>query len=57
MQGHRSTSGTGVVFIHPFGGGAFSWRHIQQPLADACGLPVLAFDRPGFGAWAAWQLP
>ncbi len=29
----------------------------MQPLADACGLPVLAFDRPGFGRGrrAGWR--
>lgn len=40
----------GLLLIHSFGGGAFSWRHLLQPLADACGVPVVAFDRPGFGA-------
>ena len=27
----------------------FVWRHIAGQLADLCGCPVLAFDRPGFG--------
>lgn len=50
-QGCSRSGGTAVVLVHSFGGGVFSWRHVQQPLADASGLPVLAFDRPGFGAW------
>ncbi|KAL4458374.1 hypothetical protein ABPG75_013239 [Micractinium tetrahymenae] len=47
--GCRGPADTGLVLIHSFGGGTFAWRHIMQPLADSCGLPVLAFDRPGFG--------
>lgn len=54
LQGQRhldgTADGTAILLVHSFGGGAFSWRHLMQPLADACGLPVLAFDRPGFGA-------
>lgn len=38
-----------IVLIHGFGGGVFAWRHMQQPLADAVGVRVIAFDRPGFG--------
>eukprot|EP00884_Botryococcus_braunii_P013857 jgi/Botrbrau1/22472/Bobra.114_2s0002.1 len=38
-----------VLIIHGFGCGVFSWRAVQQPLADACGWPVVVFDRPGFG--------
>ncbi|CAG9465640.1 unnamed protein product [Pedinophyceae sp. YPF-701] len=38
-----------VMLLHGFGGGVFSWRHVMQPLADSTGLPVVAFDRPGFG--------
>lgn len=38
-----------ILLVHGFGGGAFSWRHIMQPLADATGQAVVAFDRPGFG--------
>ena len=48
---------TALVLVHSFGGGAFSWRHVMQPLADASGLPVLAFDRPGFGLTARPPLP
>ena len=39
----------GIVLVHGFGGGVFSWRHIMQPLADQCGVRVITFDRPGFG--------
>jgi len=35
--------------VHGFGGGAFAWRNIMQPLADAAGCRVIAFDRPAFG--------
>jgi len=44
-----TSGGEGVVLIHGFGGGVFSWRNIMQPLADACNMSVVAFDRPGFG--------
>lgn len=53
LQGQRPVGDTALVLVHSFGGGVFSWRHMQQPLADACGLPVLAFDRPGFGVCGA----
>eukprot|EP00252_Welwitschia_mirabilis_P004001 TRINITY_DN14137_c0_g1_i1.p1 TRINITY_DN14137_c0_g1~~TRINITY_DN14137_c0_g1_i1.p1 ORF type:complete len:614 (-),score=82.04 TRINITY_DN14137_c0_g1_i1:317-2158(-) len=39
----------GIVLIHGFGGGAFSWRHIMHPLARHTGCVVVAFDRPGWG--------
>jgi hypothetical protein len=42
-------SDVGIVLIHGFGGGVFAWRHLLQPLADAVGVRVVAFDRPGFG--------
>ena len=38
-----------IVFVHGFGAGSFAWRHILQPVADAAGCKVLAFDRPAFG--------
>lgn len=56
-QGRHSTGDAAVVLVHPFGGGTFCWRHMQQPLADGCGLPVLSFDRPGFGARGCIELP
>ncbi|GAB5354454.1 hypothetical protein AAMO2058_000120300 [Amorphochlora amoebiformis] len=38
-----------LVLIHGFNGCTFSWRHVLQPLADAVGGRVIAFDRPPFG--------
>ena len=38
-----------MVLVHSFGGGAFSWRHVLQPLANRTGRRVVALDRPGFG--------
>ena len=40
---------TAIVLVHGYGGGAFAWRNIMQPLADAAGCRVIAFDRPAFG--------
>ena len=42
-------SETGIVLIHGYGGGAFSWRHVLGPLARSTGCRVIAFDRPAFG--------
>lgn len=39
----------GIILIHGFGGGVFSWRHIMNPLARQTGCSVAAFDRPGWG--------
>ncbi|MQL91377.1 hypothetical protein Taro_023989 [Colocasia esculenta] len=39
----------GVVLVHGFGGGVFSWRHIMDSLARQVGCAVVAFDRPGWG--------
>jgi len=39
----------GIVLVHGFGGGVFSWRHIMAPLARETGCRVVAFDRPAFG--------
>ncbi|KAL4194818.1 hypothetical protein AMTRI_Chr05g70360 [Amborella trichopoda] len=39
----------GVVLVHGFGGGVFSWRHVMDPLAKQVGCSVAAFDRPGWG--------
>jgi len=43
-------SETGIVLIHGYGGGAFSWRHVLGPLARSTACRVIAFDRPAFGA-------
>lgn len=40
---------TAIVLVHGFGAGVFAWRNIMQPLADAAGCRVIAFDRPAFG--------
>lgn len=57
---HRLNSGTveqelggngqfGIVLVHGFGGGVFSWRHVMGVLARQIGCTVAAFDRPGWG--------
>lgn len=48
-QGQPRATSTVILLLHGFGGGVFAWRHVMRPLADASGLSVLAFDRPGFG--------
>lgn len=49
--GSEETQGTtsGVIFIHGFGGGVFSWRHLMSAVAREVGCRVVAFDRPGWG--------
>lgn len=42
----------GVVLVHGFGGGVFSWRHVMGSLAHQLGCVVTAFDRPGWGLTA-----
>ncbi|XP_062155908.1 uncharacterized protein LOC133863816 [Alnus glutinosa] len=39
----------GVVLVHGFGGGVFSWRHVMGVLSRQVGCMVAAFDRPGWG--------
>ncbi|KAK4735987.1 hypothetical protein R3W88_010248 [Solanum pinnatisectum] len=39
----------GIVLIHGFGGGVFSWRNVMGVLAQQVGCAVTAFDRPGWG--------
>ncbi|WVZ22603.1 hypothetical protein V8G54_001147 [Vigna mungo] len=39
----------GLVLIHGFGGGVFSWRHVMGSLARQSNCSVAAFDRPGWG--------
>ncbi|KAH7547353.1 uncharacterized protein LOC107409343 [Ziziphus jujuba] len=57
---HKFNSGTveqdlegggqfGIVLVHGFGGGVFSWRHVMGVLARQVGCTVAAFDRPGWG--------
>lgn len=45
----QSTGQLGVVLIHGFGGGVFSWRHVMGSLAREINCTVAAFDRPGWG--------
>ncbi|XP_057772736.1 uncharacterized protein LOC130992204 [Salvia miltiorrhiza] len=55
----------GIVLVHGFGGGVFSWRKVIGVLAGQAGCPVAAFDRPGWGLtsrprkkdWEENQLP
>ncbi|KAL0732154.1 hypothetical protein Bca4012_028248 [Brassica carinata] len=42
----------GVVLVHGFGGGVFSWRNLMASLAHQLGCVVTAFDRPGWGLTA-----
>ncbi|GAB2228149.1 hypothetical protein Droror1_Dr00009979 [Drosera rotundifolia] len=39
----------GIILVHGFGGGVFSWRHVMDSLASQVGCSVAAFDRPGWG--------
>lgn len=39
----------GIVLIHGFGGGVFSWRHVMNSLARQSNCTVASFDRPGWG--------
>lgn len=39
----------GIVLVHGFGGGVFSWRKVIGVLAQQVGCAVAAFDRPGWG--------
>ncbi|KAK9266301.1 hypothetical protein L1049_001823 [Liquidambar formosana] len=39
----------GIILVHGFGGGVFSWRHVMGELARQVGCTVAAFDRPGWG--------
>lgn len=48
-QNLEDTGQVGIVLIHGFGGGVFSWRHVMGPLARQSNCTVAAFDRPGWG--------
>ncbi|KAK6912154.1 Alpha/beta hydrolase fold-1 [Dillenia turbinata] len=39
----------GIVLLHGFGGGVFSWRYLMPVLAQHANCTVAAFDRPGWG--------
>lgn len=55
----------GIVLVHGFGGGIFSWRHVMGELCRHVSCIVAAFDRPGWGLtsrpkrseWEANNLP
>ncbi|KAK1436830.1 hypothetical protein QVD17_02614 [Tagetes erecta] len=55
----------GVVLIHGFGGGVFSWRHVMAVMSRQVNCVVASFDRPGWGLtsrprrddWEANKLP
>ncbi|KAH9311074.1 hypothetical protein KI387_026109, partial [Taxus chinensis] len=47
--GQQKDGCDGIILIHGFGGGVFSWRHVMAPLARQTGCSVAAFDRPGWG--------
>lgn len=49
VLGGPEGASTGIVLVHGFGGGVFSWRHIKETLAMQCHCRVIAFDRPAFG--------
>ncbi|KAF6172593.1 hypothetical protein GIB67_008161, partial [Kingdonia uniflora] len=59
------TGNVGIVLVHGFGGGVFSWRHVMGVLARQVGCEVVTFDRPGWGLtspsrkndWEENQLP
>ncbi|KAI3737590.1 hypothetical protein L2E82_27598 [Cichorium intybus] len=39
----------GIVLVHGFGGGVFSWRHVMGVLSRQVNCVVASFDRPGWG--------
>lgn len=45
----QKTGLDGIILIHGFGGGVFSWRHVMTTLARHTGCAVVAFDRLGWG--------
>ncbi|XP_011081100.1 uncharacterized protein LOC105164189 isoform X1 [Sesamum indicum] len=60
-----ATEQFGIILVHGFGGGVFSWRKVMSDLARQTGCAVAAFDRPGWGLtsrprqkdWEENQLP
>ena len=49
QQDLESIDQLGIVLVHGFGGGVFSWRHVMGSLARQSNCTVAAFDRPGWG--------
>ena len=64
-QNGDTTKPFGIVLVHGFGGGVFSWRKVMDVLSRDTGCAVTAFDRPGWGLtprprkkdWEDNQLP
>jgi len=48
-SGHVAEERKGVFCLHGLLGTTFSWHYIQQDLADSLQLPVVSYDRVGFG--------
>ncbi|KAL3618340.1 hypothetical protein CASFOL_038661 [Castilleja foliolosa] len=65
MGCHNIDENFGIVLVHGFGGGVFSWRKVMGIMARKTGCTVAAFDRPGWGLtsrprqkdWEDNQLP
>ncbi|XP_038899730.1 uncharacterized protein LOC120086971 isoform X1 [Benincasa hispida] len=50
LDGNLENNGQfGIILVHGFGGGVFSWRHVMGVLARQTGCRVAAYDRPGWG--------
>ncbi|XP_010479793.1 PREDICTED: uncharacterized protein LOC104758597 [Camelina sativa] len=47
--GLEGNEDVGIVLVHGFGGGVFSWRHVMGNLSHQLGCRVVAYDRPGWG--------
>ncbi|KAL0796668.1 hypothetical protein Bca101_068045 [Brassica carinata] len=48
-DGLERDENVGIVLVHGFGGGVFSWRHVMGELSLQLGCRVVAYDRPGWG--------
>ncbi|XP_052478801.1 uncharacterized protein LOC105777694 isoform X2 [Gossypium raimondii] len=65
QQDIEASGELGIILVHGFGGGVFSWRHVMGVLARQVGCSVAAFDRPGWGLtsrpsrkdWEGKELP
>ncbi|KAL8520475.1 hypothetical protein ACS0TY_011117 [Phlomoides rotata] len=49
VAGVEANEQFGIILVHGFGGGVFSWRKVMGTLARKTGCAVSAFDRPGWG--------
>ncbi|PPD76849.1 hypothetical protein GOBAR_DD26222 [Gossypium barbadense] len=65
QQDIEASGELGIILVHGFGGGVFSWRHVMGVLARQVACSVAAFDRPGWGLtsrpsrkdWEGKELP